>query len=128
MNLAKARAADAKGNTEAALKYMQLADEAKYRAGDLSYKMASLNKPSEAIQLLNALGDPKMMERYQAMNVAKRPVDIISREKAAELWEKMSKSKQKEYGDFENYYRSRNNQGLYATLPGQGADVIGSLK
>ena len=71
MNLAKARSADAKGNTEAALKFMQLADEAKYRAGDLQYKMASLNKPGEALQLLNALGDPKMMERYQAMNTAK---------------------------------------------------------
>ena len=71
MNLAKARAADAKGNTDAALKFMQLADEAKYRAGDLQYKMAALNKPGEALQLLNALGDPKMMERFQAMNTAK---------------------------------------------------------
>jgi hypothetical protein len=130
MNLAKARAADAKGNTEAALKFMQLADQAKYQAADIRLKTAALNKPSEAIQLLNALGDPKMMERYQAMNVAKRPVDIISREKAAELWEKMRKSeKVNKYGDdFEVFYRERNNQGLYATLPGQGADVIGTLK
>ena len=58
MNLAKARSADAKGNTEAALKFMQLADEAKYRAGDLQYKMASLNKPTGELQVLQALQKP----------------------------------------------------------------------
>jgi hypothetical protein len=128
MNLAKARAADAKGNTEAALKFMQLADQAKYQAADIRLKTAALNKPSEAIQLLNALGDPKMMERYQAMNVAKRPVDIISREKAATLWKDLPRSEKKNFVDFEDFYRRQNNQGLYATLPGQGADVIGTLK
>lgn len=121
MNLAKARAADARGNTEAALKFMEMADTAKYR-------MAALNKPGEAVQLLNVLGDPKMMERYQAMNVAKKPVDIISRKDASELWQKMSRTEKKDYSDFEDFYRRRNNQGLYATLPGQGADVIGTLK
>lgn len=64
-NLAKARAADAKGNTEAALRYMQLADDAKYKAADINYKMASLNKPGETMQLLNALGDPKIAQRYR---------------------------------------------------------------
>lgn len=58
MNLAKARAADAKGNTDAALKFMQLADEAKYRAGDLQYKMAALNKPTGELQVLQALQKP----------------------------------------------------------------------
>jgi hypothetical protein len=58
MNLAKARSADAKGNTDAALKFMQLADEAKYRAGDLQYKMASLNKPTGELQVLQALQKP----------------------------------------------------------------------
>jgi hypothetical protein len=128
MNLAKSRAADAKGNTEAALKFMQLADQAKYQAADIRLKTAALNKPSEAIQLLNALGDPKIMERYQAMNVAKRPVDIISREKAATLWKDLPRSEKKNFVDFEDFYRRQNNQGLYATLPGQGADVIGTLK
>jgi hypothetical protein len=129
MNLAKARAADAKGNTEAALKYMQLADEAKYRAGDLSYKMASLNRPSDTVQLLNALGDPKLAERYrETIGLGKKSTDIVSREKALEQFNKLSKAKQKEYGDFDNYFRFINNQGLYATLPGQGADVIGTLK
>jgi len=127
-NLAKARAADAKGNTEAALRYMQLADDAKYKAADINYKMAALNKPGETVQLLNALGDPKMMARYQAMNVAKKPIDTISREKALEQFNKLPKSRQREYGDFEGYFNFVNNRALYATLPEQGADVIGTLK
>ena len=101
-NLAKARAADAKGNTEAALRYMQLADDAKYKAADINYKMASLNKPGEAIQLLNALGDPKMMERYQAMNLAKKPA--ISRDTALKEWNDLMPSEKRRYGDFNTYY------------------------
>ena len=101
-NLAKARAADAKGNTEAALRYMQLADDAKYKAADINYKMASLNKPGEMMQLLNALGDPKMMERYQAMNLAKKPA--ISRDTALKEWNDLMPSEKRRYGDFNTYY------------------------
>ena len=133
MNLAKARAADAKGNTDAALKFMQLADEAKYRAGDLQYKMASLNKPGEMMQLLNAIRKPgestsDAYARMQIMQGLKKPTDVISRKDALEEFNKLPKSRQKDYVDFEDYYRRQNNQGLYATLPGQGADVIGTLK
>jgi hypothetical protein len=59
MNLAKARSADAKGNTEAALKYMQLADQAKYQAADIQTKLAALNKPTGELQVLQALKLPK---------------------------------------------------------------------
>jgi hypothetical protein len=125
MNLAKARAADAKGNTEAALKYMQLADEAKYRAGDLQYKMGILNQGTDAMRNAQFLAkNPEMARFFPSIG----KTDIVSREKALEQFNKLSKSKQKEYGDFDNYFRFINNQGLYATLPGQGADVIGSLK
>jgi hypothetical protein len=65
MNLAKSRAADAKGNTEAALRYMGLADEAKYRAGVLAnqveenkLKKEALNKPTGELQVLQALQKP----------------------------------------------------------------------
>jgi len=58
MNLAKARSADAKGNTEAALKYMQLADQAKYQAADIQTKLAALNKPTGELQVLQALQKP----------------------------------------------------------------------
>jgi hypothetical protein len=59
INLAKARAADAKGNTEAALKFMQLADQAKYQAADIRLKTAALNKPTGELQVLQALQRPK---------------------------------------------------------------------
>ena len=58
MNLAKARSADAKGNTEAALRYMQLADQAKYQQGMLEYQKAALNKPTGELQVLQALQKP----------------------------------------------------------------------
>ena len=58
MNLAKARSADAKGNTEAALRYMQLADQAKYQAADIQTKLAALNKPTGELQVLQALQKP----------------------------------------------------------------------
>jgi len=65
MNLAKARAADARGNTEAALKFMNLADQAKYQQGVLAnqaeanqLKKAVLNQNPEAIRYLQALAKP----------------------------------------------------------------------
>jgi hypothetical protein len=58
MNLAKSRAADAKGNTEAALRYMQLADQAKYQQQMVEYQKAALNKPTGELQVLQALQKP----------------------------------------------------------------------
>jgi len=65
MNLAKSRSADAKGNTEAALRYMSLADQAKYQQGVLAnqveenkLKKEALNKPTGELQVLQALQKP----------------------------------------------------------------------
>jgi hypothetical protein len=123
INLAKARAADAKGNTEAALKFMNLADQAKYQQGVLANQIeenklrkAAFDKPGETLQLLNALGDPKMAERYrETIGLGKKSTDVVARDKALEQFNKLSKARQKEYGDFENYFRFVNNQGGGAT-------------
>jgi hypothetical protein len=121
LNVAKARAAFEAGDKDRAFKYQQAADENKYR-------MAMVNKPDSGIALLNALKDPKMMELYQQMNMAKKPTDTLDRDKAAALWEKITRrEKADKYGnDFETYYRTMNNQ-LMVNSPGQGANVIGSL-
>jgi hypothetical protein len=118
LNLARYRAALDAGDKDRAFKYKQAADENKYR-------MAMANKPDSGIALLNALKDPKMMALYQEMNMAKKPTDNLDREKAATLWEKLSRNEKREkYGnDFETYYRSMNNQLLSATIPGQGATI-----
>jgi len=117
LNLARYRAALDAGDKDRAFKYKQAADENRYR-------MAMVNKPDSGIALLNALKDPKMMALYQEMNMAKKPTDNLDREKAATLWEKLSRNAKKDYGnDFETYYRSMNNQLLSATIPGQGANI-----
>ena len=69
MNLAKARSADAKGNTEAALRYMQLADQAKYQAADIQTKLAALKKPSGTMELFNLV---------KAQNPDMPVLDVIS--------------------------------------------------
>lgn len=115
LNLAKSRAAFEAGDKDRAFKYQQAADENRYR-------MAMVNKPDSGIALLNALKDPKMMELYQQMNMAKKPTDTLDREAAAKLWKDLSRTEKKDkYGnDFETYYRGMNNQLLSATIPGQG--------
>jgi hypothetical protein len=114
LNLAKSRAAFEAGDKDRAFKYQQAADENRYR-------MAMVNKPDSGIALLNALKDPKMMELYQQMNMAKKPTDTLDREKAAALWQKLTRNEKKDYGnDFETYFRGMNNQLLSATIPGQG--------
>ena len=115
LNLARYRAALDAGDKDRAFKYKQAADENRYR-------MAMVNKPDSGIALLNALKDPKMMELYQQMNMAKKPTDTLDREKAAALWQKLTRNEKKDYGnDFETYFRGMNNQLLSATIPGQGA-------
>jgi hypothetical protein len=115
LNLAKARAALEAGDKDRAFKYKQAADENRLR-------MAMVNKPDSGIALLNALKDPNMMALYQQMNMAKKPTDTLDREKAAALWQKLTRNEKKDYGnDFETYFRGMNNQLLSATIPGQGA-------
>jgi hypothetical protein len=115
LNLARYRAALDAGDKDRAFKYKQAADENKYR-------MAMVNKPDSGIAMLNALRDPANMALYKEMFAAKKPTDTLDREKAAALWEKLSRNAKKDYGnDFETYFRGMNNQLLSATIPGQGA-------
>jgi hypothetical protein len=113
LNLARYRAALDAGDKDRAFKYKQAADENRYR-------MAMVNKPDSGIAMLNALKDPKMMELYQQMNMAKKPTDIVSRKDAMEEFNKYPALK-RQYGDFETYFKTVNNQLLSATIPGQGA-------
>jgi hypothetical protein len=115
LNLAKARAAVEAGDMDRAYKYKELAENSKYH-------MAMVNKPGEMMQMLNALKDPEMMKRYQEMNAAKKPMDVVSRKDAMEEFNKYPALK-RQYGDFDTYYKTVNNQLLSATIPGQGANI-----
>lgn len=91
MNLAKARAADARGNTESALKFMNLADEAKYRAADIQYKMASLNKDPEAVRYLRALAKPgeSLSDTFARVEGVKSKTNLYSIDKATDDFNKI---------------------------------------
>jgi hypothetical protein len=91
-NLAKAQQAAAKGDMESALMFKRLADEASYRKDYLGIQRAQLNKPGESMQLLNALGDPKLMERYQQMNASKKGA-LYSIDKAVDDFNNAMKDK-----------------------------------
>jgi hypothetical protein len=111
LNVAKAQEAAAKGDMDAALNFKKLAQDAKYQQGMLQYHMAALNKPGESMQLLNALKDPEMMKRFQAMNAARKPTDIIPRATALKEWGDLMPNEQRRYGTFENYYNTVNSSG-----------------
>jgi hypothetical protein len=91
MNLAKARAADAKGNTEAALKFMNLADDAKYKAADIQYKMASLNRDPEAVRYLRALAKPgeSLSDTFARVEGVKGKTNLYSIDKATDDYNKI---------------------------------------
>lgn len=91
MNLAKARAADARGNTEAALKFMNLADDAKYKAADIQYKMASLNKDPEAVRYLRALAKPgeSLSDTFARVEGVKGKTNLYSIDKATDDFNKI---------------------------------------
>jgi hypothetical protein len=91
-NLAKARQAAAKGDMESALMFKRLADEASYRKDSIGIQRAQLNKPGESIALLNALGDPKLMERYQQMQASKKGA-VYSIDKAVDDFNNAMKDK-----------------------------------
>ena len=120
LNIAKAREAAKRGDMDSALAYKKLADDAAYRKQNLALQQAQLNQAPDAIRTLQALRDPKMMELYKEMNAAKKPTDVVSRKDAMEDFNKYPSLK-RQYGDFETYYKTINNQLLSATIPGQGA-------
>jgi hypothetical protein len=126
-NLAKAREAASRGDMESALMFKKLADEAAYRKQDLSLRSATLNQEPDMLRTLKGIvGNPQLEALYSKTAKA----DVLDRDKAAALWEKLSRNeKANKYGnDFETYYKTMNNQLLSATIPGQGANVIGTLK
>lgn len=109
LNLAKAQEAAAKGDMESALKFKQLADEASYRNKSLAIQNAQVNKPGESMQLLNALGDPKLMERYKEMQLSKKPTDVISKSDALKAYndrleKDIGKKFLKQFPTFDSYY------------------------
>jgi hypothetical protein len=109
LNLAKAQEAAAKGDMEAALKFKQLADEAVYRKEYLGIQRAQANKPDSNIALLNALGDPKLMERYKEMQLSKKPTDVISKSDALKAYndrleKDIGKKFLKQFPTFDSYY------------------------
>jgi hypothetical protein len=109
LNLAKAQESAAKGDMEAALRFKQLADEASYRKDSIGIQRAQLNKPDSNIALLNALGDPKLMERYKEMQLSKKPTDVISKTDALKQYNErldkdIGKKFQKQFPTFESYY------------------------
>jgi hypothetical protein len=91
-NLAKARQAAAKGDMESAIMFKKLADEAGYRKEYLGIQRAQLNKPDSNIALLNALGDPKLMERYKEMQASKKG-ELYSIDKATDDFNKIAGDK-----------------------------------
>jgi len=139
MNLAKARAADAKGNTDAALKFMDLANTAKYRADALNIERmnagtaaARLNQLPESVRTAEYLKANPEMARYFP-NIGKQ--ERISMDKALEQWTKaqsdISARKQLEaqgiYSVMDLYNALNLGSVQSATIPGQGAPIIGKL-
>jgi len=112
LNLARYQDALASGDKDRALQYQKMMLENKYH-------MAMVNKPDSNIALLNALGDPEMMKRYQEMNAAKKPMNIISKDTALKEWGDMLPSQKRQYGnDFNNFYSSVSNSTM-----GGGTDL-----
>jgi hypothetical protein len=93
-NIAKSREAAAKGDMEAALQYKKLAQDAQYQQGMLAYHNASLNKPGESMQLLNAIRKPgeSLSDTYARMNTMKKG-ELYSIDKAVDDFNAAMKDK-----------------------------------
>jgi uncharacterized Zn finger protein len=103
-------------------------NQAKYQQGSLDVQRMQANKPDSGIAMLDRImKDNPKMSSIDALNAiyGARTGDkqnILSREAASKLWENMTKSEKKDYGDFENYYQTRNNRLLSGTIP-EGAVI-----
>lgn len=105
LNLAKAQEAAEKGDVENQLRYMQLANEAKYRADSIGLQRAQLGQEPNELRTLRAiLADPKLAAIYKGGKGA----GVISREAALKEWGDLMPSQQKKYGSFNDYYNSIN--------------------
>jgi hypothetical protein len=126
LNIAKARAAFEAGDRDRAFKYKQAADEAQYRAADIQYKMASINREPDMLRTLRGIaGNPQLEALYGKTGKANQ----MSLTDAAKQWNDLPKENRKYYRELQNmginneqdYYRFVNGQLLSATIPGQGA-------
>jgi hypothetical protein len=111
LNLAKAQEAAAKGDMDAALNFKKMAQDAKYQQGMLQYHMASLNKPGENMQLLEAIRKPgeSLSDTYARMQNLKKPTDVVSKADALDAYNKrldkdIGKKFQKQFPTFDSYY------------------------
>jgi hypothetical protein len=128
LNLAKAQEAAEKGDTENQLKYMQLANEAKYRADTIGLQGAQLNQLPDAVRTAMAIQkDPSLAQFFPNMTKASQ----ISLTDAAKQWNDLPKENRKYYKELQgmginseqDYYKFVNGQLLSATIPGQGANI-----
>lgn len=139
MNLAKARAADAKGNTDAALKFMDLANTAKYRADALNIERmnagtaaARANQLPEGVRVAEYLKANPEMARFFP-NIGKQ--ERISMDNASKQWldaqkdisAKKALEAQGIYSVMDLYNALNLGSVQSATIPGQGAPIIGKL-
>ena len=139
MNLAKARAADAKGNTDAALKFMDLANTAKYRADALNIERmnagtaaARANQLPEGVRIAEYLKANPEMARFFP-NIGKQ--ERISMDNASKQWldaqkdisAKKALEAQGIYSVMDLYNALNLGSVQSATIPGQGAPIIGKL-
>ena len=128
LNLAKAQEAAEKGDTENQLKYMQLANEAKYRADTIGLQRAQLNQLPDNVRTAMAIQkDPSLAQFFPNMTKASQ----ISLTDAAKQWNDLPKENRKYYKELQSmginneqdYYKFVNGQLLSATIPGQGANI-----
>jgi hypothetical protein len=94
LNLAKAQEAAAKGDMESALMFKRLAQDAKYQQGMLQYHNASLSKPGETMQLLDAIRKPgeSMGDAFARYNTMKKG-ELYSIDKATDDFNKIAADK-----------------------------------
>jgi hypothetical protein len=127
-NLAKAREAASRGDMESALMFKKMADEAKYRASDLSLKAAALNQEPDTLRTLKGIaGNPQL----EALYAKTGKTNQMSLTDAAKQWNDMPKENRKYYKELQSmginseqdYYKYVNGQLLSATIPGQGANI-----
>jgi hypothetical protein len=129
LNLARYQEAVKSGDQDRAMQLKKMLLENQYH-------MAMVNKPDSGIAMLNALQDPAKMKIYQEMYSSRKPTDQMSLTEATKQWNDITEKNRKRYKELQgmginneqDYYKFVNGSLLSATIPGQGANVIGTLK
>jgi hypothetical protein len=129
LNLARYQEAVKSGDQDRAMQLKKMLLENQYH-------MAMVNKPDSGIAMLNALQDPAKMKIYQEKYSSRKPTDQMSLTEATKQWNDITEKNRKRYKELQgmginneqDYYKFVNGSLLSATIPGQGANVIGTLK